>query len=66
MNSLKAYGSDSSSSDDDSDHENDEQRKLRDAEKTYHLKAPTSTMLVVRLVPYETKAMNENARITVC
>ena len=48
MNSLKAYGSDSSSSEDDSDNENDEQKKLRDAEKTYHLKAPTSTMLVVR------------------
>ena len=50
MNSLKAYGSDSSSSDDDSDNENDENKKLRDAEMSYHLKASTSTMLVVRIV----------------
>ncbi len=47
MNSLKAYGSDSSSSDDDSDNENLEQKKIRESEKTFHLKASTSTMLMV-------------------
>jgi hypothetical protein len=47
MNSLKAYGSDSSSSDDDSDNETKDEKKLRDAEKTFHLKASTSTMLMV-------------------
>jgi hypothetical protein len=51
MNSLKAYGSDSSSSDsDDSDVENGnvEEKRFRESEKTFHLKASTSMALVVR------------------
>ena len=48
MNSLKAYGSDSSSSDDESDGENVEEKRLREAEKTFHLKPSTSMALVVR------------------
>lgn len=47
MNALKAYGSDSSSSDSDSDNETYDDKKIREAEKTLHLKASTSTALVV-------------------
>ena len=47
MNALKGYGSDSSSSDSDSDNETYDEKKLREEEKTLHLKAFTSTALVV-------------------
>jgi hypothetical protein len=48
MNALKGYGSDSSSSEDDSDNETYDEKKQREAEKLLHLKASTSTDLVVR------------------
>ena len=57
MNSLKAYGSDSSSSDDDSDNENDEHKKLREAEMSYHLKT-----YCLELIYWEFRAWKEEVK----